>query len=322
MWLCFEQILWRGAVDDRIAPDPISNRHAATAASVENWLATISTLMACMSTDRSNTELLAVVADLARRFSAAVIGVWARQLSMHSSIMAIGPGEPSGHEPDKFHERAAALEAEFCTALSKVSNLRWRAQMTGGPTSQYLANEARAADLLVAAVEPRERIFFSSAEIEVTDLLMRGGRPILMAPARAAGLKLARTFVCWKDSREARRAVANALPIPEASHAVDVVELVSDHEIEPARSRLADVGDWLASHGVELRREPAKRGRIGASGCDRQRPRGRLDRGARVGPQPPSWVGVRRGDKGPAGQGRALHTRLALDAPAPARGAN
>ena len=218
---------------------------------MENWLATISTLMACMSTDRSNTELLAVVADLAQRFSAAVIGVWARQLSMHSSIMAIGAGEPSGHEPDKFRERAAALEAEFRTALSMVSNLRWRTQMTAGPTSQYVANEARAADLLVAAVEPGERMFSSSSEIEVTDLLIRGGRPILMAPAGAAGLKLARTLVCWKDSREARRAVADALPILKASQAVDVVEFVGDHEIEPARSRLADIGDWLAGHGVE-----------------------------------------------------------------------
>jgi nucleotide-binding universal stress UspA family protein len=207
--------------------------------------------MACMSTDRSNTELLAVVADLAQRFSAGVIGVCARQLSMHSSIMAIGPGEPRGHEPDKFRERAAALEAEFRTALSMVSNLRWRAQMTAIPTSQYVANEARAADLLVAAVEPGERIFSSSSEIEVTDLLMRGGRPILMAPAGATGLKLARTLVCWKDSREARRAVADALPILKASQAVDVVELVSEHEIEPARSRLADVGDWLARHRVE-----------------------------------------------------------------------
>ena len=170
---------------------------------------------------------------------------------MHSSIMAIGAGEPSGHEPDKFRERAAALEAEFRTALSMVSNLRWRAQMTAGPTSQYVANEARAADLLVAAVEPGERMFSSSSEIEVTDLLMRGGRPILMAPAGAAGLKLARTLVCWKDSREARRAVADALPILKASQAVDVVELVSDYEIEPARSQLADVGDWLAGHGVE-----------------------------------------------------------------------
>ena len=63
---------------------------------MESRLATISTLLACMRTDQSNAELLAVVADLAQRFSAAVIGVAARQLSLHSTIMAIGPGEPRG----------------------------------------------------------------------------------------------------------------------------------------------------------------------------------------------------------------------------------
>jgi len=89
---------------------------------MENWLATISTLMACMSTDRSNNELLAVVSDLAQRFSAAVIGVCAKQLSMHPAVLAIGPGEPRGHELDKFRERLAVLEAEFRSALSIVND--------------------------------------------------------------------------------------------------------------------------------------------------------------------------------------------------------
>jgi nucleotide-binding universal stress UspA family protein len=214
-------------------------------------LAAISTLMACMSTDRSNTELLAVVADLAQRFSAAVIGVCAKQLSMHSSILAVGPGEPRGHELDKFRERLAVLEAEFRSALSIVTNLQWRAQMTAGPTSHYLAAEARAADLLVANSEAVDRKGSTSSEIDVSDLVMRGGRPILLAPPGVRGLKLTRTLVCWKDSRESRRAVADALPILKASRAVDVVELVSEQEIEAARTRLADVGDWLYRHGVE-----------------------------------------------------------------------
>jgi nucleotide-binding universal stress UspA family protein len=214
-------------------------------------LAAISTLMACMSTDRSNTELLAVVADLAQRFSAAVIGVCAKQLSMHSSILAVGPGEPRGHELDKFRERLAVLEAEFRSALSIVTNLQWRAQMTAGPTSHYLAAEARAADLLVANCESDDRKGSKSSEIDVSDLVMRGGRPILLAPPGVRGLGLTRTLVCWKDSRESRRAVADALPILKASRAVDVVELVSEQEIEAARARLADVGDWLHRHGVE-----------------------------------------------------------------------
>jgi len=214
-------------------------------------LATISILMACMRTDRSNAELLVVVADVARRFSAAVVGVVARQASMHSATMAMGPGEPPDRDFEKFRERAAPLEAEFRSALSMVKDLQWRSQMTAGPASQHIADQARGVDLIVTAAEPGEPIFLPSPEIDVSDLLMRAGRPVLIAPAGAAGLKLTRALVCWKDSREARRAVVDALPILKASKGVDVVELVDGREMEAARRRLADVGDWFARHGVE-----------------------------------------------------------------------
>ena len=82
-------------------------------------MAAISTLIACMSANRSNAELLLVAADLAERFSATVIGVCANQLSMHSPFLAVGPGEPRGHELDKFRERVAVVEAEFRSTLSR-----------------------------------------------------------------------------------------------------------------------------------------------------------------------------------------------------------
>jgi nucleotide-binding universal stress UspA family protein len=214
-------------------------------------LATISVLMACMRTDRSNADLLTVVADVAGRFSAAVVGTAARQPSMRAAIMAVGPGEPPDRDVEKFRERAGALEAEFRSALSIVKDLQWRSQMTAGPPSEHVANDARGADLIVAAAEPAERIFAPSAEIDVGDLLMRAGRPVLIAPAGAAGLKLTRALVCWKDSPEARRAVVDALPILKVYKRVDVVELVDGREIGAARSRLSDLGDWFARHGVE-----------------------------------------------------------------------
>jgi nucleotide-binding universal stress UspA family protein len=227
----------------RVAPSFISG--------AEIRLATISILMACMRTDRSNADLLAVVADIARRFSAAVVGVAARQPSMRSAIMGVGPGEPPGRDVENFREHAGALEAEFRSALSMVDDLRWRSQMTAGPPSQHVADEARGVDLIVAAAEAGERIFPPSAEIDVSDVLMRAGRPVLIAPPGESGLKLRRTLVCWKDSREARRAIVDALPMLKSSQRVDVVELVGGRELEAARRRLAEVGDWLARHGVE-----------------------------------------------------------------------
>jgi nucleotide-binding universal stress UspA family protein len=123
--------------------------------------------------------------------------------------------------------------------------------MTAGPPSHHVANEARGVDLIVAAAELGERIFPPSPEIDVSDLLMRAGRPVLIAPAGAAGLKLRRALVCWKESREARRAVVDALPILKVCQRVDVVELVDERDMEAAQRRLADVGDWFARHDVE-----------------------------------------------------------------------
>jgi nucleotide-binding universal stress UspA family protein len=208
-------------------------------------------VMACLRVDRPNAALLAVVAVVAERFSAAVIGVVARQPPIRSPIRAVGPGEPRGRYLERFRERTAAVEAEFRSALSMVQNLQWRSQMIAGPLSQHIANEARGADLIVAALEPEERIFFPSRDVEVSDLLIRAGRPILLVPPGASGLKLTRSLVCWKDSRETRRAVADALPILKASKRVDVVELAREHEMEAARRRVADVCEWLARHGVE-----------------------------------------------------------------------
>ena len=240
-----------GEASGKAAPDPIRVgrlRRLARNSAAESWLATISILMACMRLDRSNADLLAVVADMAQRFSAAVIGVAATQPSMHSAIRAVGPGEPNNRDLDRFRERAAAREAEFRSALSMVESLQWRSQMTAGPLSHHIANEARGADLIVAALEPGERCFLPSHDVEVGDLLMGAGRPVLIVPPGAAGLKLTRALVCWKDSREARRAVADALPILKASRGVDVVELVREHEMEAARApsrrrrRLASLG--------------------------------------------------------------------------------
>jgi len=43
-------------------------------------------------------------------------------------------------------------------------------------------------------------------------ILLRAGRPVLVAPDTVAPLQLRRVVVAWKDTRECRRAVRDALP--------------------------------------------------------------------------------------------------------------
>ena len=135
--------------------------------------------------------------------------------------------------------------------MAAFETLEWREQMTAGPSCDYVADEARCADLVIAPLDLRDRALFPSGQAEVGDLLMRLGRPIMTAPAGAAGFAFGQALVCSKDVREARRALADSLPFLRAMKRVKVVEVAETGTAEEAGRRLEDVRAWLARHGVE-----------------------------------------------------------------------
>jgi nucleotide-binding universal stress UspA family protein len=183
-----------------------------------------STLLTCLRFDRPNAALLSVVSDTAERFGSFVIGLVAKQASARVPSNGAGPFEPPEHVLQAFMEHASAVEMEFRTALSKVGKLEWRPQLTFGPVCDHIANEARSADLVVAPIDDRDESLFSLGQMHLCYLLLRLGRPVLAVPSGASGLELNEVLVCWKDSREARRAVADALPMLQVSKRVDGVE--------------------------------------------------------------------------------------------------
>lgn len=81
-------------------------------------------------------------------------------------------------------------------------------------------------------------------------LALQTGRPVLVAPADATGLQLDRVLVAWRDTREARRALADALPILKRAKAVLVAEICGHADALAAEARLADVAQYLLRHGV------------------------------------------------------------------------
>ena len=232
----------------------VARRAASMRSAAEDGLA-LSTLMVCLRVGRSNANVLAVAADIAKRFRSGIVGVAARQASATGYVRGAGPFEPQDHDPRKLLAQAAEAEQEFRAALSGVESLQWRVQMTFGPAYEYVADEARCADLVIAPLDGRDRAFFPSGQAEAGDLLMRLGRPILMAPAGAAGFPFRQALVCFKDVREARRALADSIPVLQAMARVTIVEIAESGSVEDARRRLGDVQVWLARNGVDAARE-------------------------------------------------------------------
>jgi hypothetical protein len=89
-----------------------------------------------------------------------------------------------------------------------------------------VAREARAADIVITGVNRDGILLDSLRQLDPSDLVMEAGRPIFVVPPEAEYLKLNSVLVAWKDTREARRAVADALPLLHKAKDVNVVEVV------------------------------------------------------------------------------------------------
>ena len=82
--------------------------------------------------------------------------------------------------------------------------------------------------------------------------LFQSGRPVVVVPyIQKQGLKLDRVSVCWDGSRNAARAVADAMPILQKAKTVEVVVVIGAH----GKSRElpgADIAQHLARHNLKV----------------------------------------------------------------------
>jgi hypothetical protein len=143
------------------------------------------TLMVYMGLGRSNNELLRVAGDLAIRCRAGVIGVAAREPAR------VGAGEGFvfwnifSIAPDALCSEIENAEAEFRTALQRrVADLEWRSAAMCASIADYLAHEARSADVLI--IDIAADVFNSSRRVNACDFVMQLGRPVIIVPATEA----------------------------------------------------------------------------------------------------------------------------------------
>ena len=212
---------------------------------------TYSTLMVRLQAGRSNARLLQIVGDLAERFHSGVVGIAAcqpMQILYDDGCYASGQLiEQDRVEIEKELEEAAI---EFRSVLeTRVDVLEWRSRVTLEPLSDYIAREARCADIVITSF-PTGDLPDASRRVDASALVMQVGRPVLVVPDSADRPKLERAIIAWKDTREARRAAFDALPLLKTAAYVAVVEIASEDRLAEARRHLADVVGWLKRQGV------------------------------------------------------------------------
>ena len=81
-------------------------------------------------------------------------------------------------------------------------------------------------------------------------LVLQTGRPVLTVPPEIQSLAAKRVVIAWKDTREARRAVQDALPFLQGANEIIVMEVIETGSEQDSVSRLKDVAGYLSRHGI------------------------------------------------------------------------
>jgi nucleotide-binding universal stress UspA family protein len=217
-------------------------------------MTTPASLMVSLVAGTPNAALLKLTADLAGRLKVArVIGISARQpIQIYGSPDMYVPAELVNWDREQIDSELKAAEKDFRSALEgKVAAIEWRSTVvTYGSTADYLAEQTRAADLLVTGAQEGGALLDRSRYVNIADLVLRAGRPVLVAAATQDRLDLRTVVVGWKDTREARRAAQDALPLLRLAERIIVVEIAATDGLADARTRTEDVAGWLTRHGV------------------------------------------------------------------------
>jgi nucleotide-binding universal stress UspA family protein len=212
---------------------------------------TYSTLMVQLELEHPNDARLRIAADLAGQFGATLIGIAACEQST-PPYYADGAFAQGLLEQDRAELRQRLLDTEErfrAAAQGRAQAIEWRSALAD-PTG-YVAQQARAADLIITGTSRDGWALDPARRLDPSALVMQAGRPVFFVPPEAEWLKLGAVLVAWKDTREARRAVWDALPLLRRAREVTIAEVVEIEEsAAAARNRVNDVAAWLARHGV------------------------------------------------------------------------
>jgi len=213
---------------------------------------TLASLMVPLDLGPCSSDRLQLACNLAERFDAHLIGVAAREALPHRLY---GRGSYLNREAvdaaaARLEQELSQVEAEFRRVSSRRQRVEWRVAREDPMT--FLTRQARAADLVILSRYSEEATEDWCSCIEPGEAILQLGRPVLIVPPRISTLAVRRVVVAWKDTREARRTLLDAMPFLKAADQVLVVEVAGE-------GATSDVSGYLAHHGVPctLVRKPA-----------------------------------------------------------------
>jgi nucleotide-binding universal stress UspA family protein len=197
-------------------------------------------------TDAGRERLRTAIA-IAKMFDARLLGVGARAFDPMPEPIGISAMALK----QKIEAELADAEQVFREGTQPLDGLHVWYREVDFPT-RALLRHARRADMVVAdrnvEASPEE------TQAGTADLIMGTGLPVLAIPA-GAGLDFKRILIGWKDTRETRRAILDALPLLKRAETVRVLRIAT----EPA-PEISEVVERLRLHEIPVDAETREGG--------------------------------------------------------------
>lgn len=192
--------------------------------------------------------------DLAQRFQATLTGFCAADVPMpvtfpEGADLGMQIWEDMREETEK---RIKTLRTEFEQLVADSVKTAWRGGL-GNPTDGLVAT-SKLADVVVMAAPDGASSGNAYRVAEPAGAVLRAGRPLLIVANRAEQINTKKILIAWKDTREARRAVADSVPLLSRAKEVTVVTAASEID-SYIREGVKDVIAYLAAHHIEAKSE-------------------------------------------------------------------
>lgn len=216
------------------------------------------TILVNLDIDRPVKPITSAAVDLASQVGARLIGLCAREVSLSRFAMqstSYAATSATQHMYKDIENRMDEVHAEFRALTADMVESEWRTEMIA-PT-EAIVEAARAADLIVFAAGEGAQSGDSYKTADPASVALRAGRPVLVAGSGKNAIPVEKIVVCWKDTREARRAVIDAIPLLSLAKDVTVVSVSSEPDASLRKSN-ADVVSYLARHNVKAKSHISK----------------------------------------------------------------
>ncbi|AHG48898.1 hypothetical protein RLEG12_08140 (plasmid) [Rhizobium leguminosarum bv. trifolii CB782] len=215
---------------------------------------TYKSILLNLNIDGMVAPIIKLGVEMARRFDARLIGFSAADVPP-PIVMEGGTtfeGESMMLQLQNIERRIEDLRAELEGLAGTTVETEWRGAV-GNPT-RLLINAACAADLIVTA-SPKGFISGNvHRSVDLGNLILQAGRPVFVAANDQKSIRLNKIIVGWKNTREARRAVVDAMPFLQIAQEVRIIT-INEKATDAIWNSLNDVVAFLSRHGVKAKAE-------------------------------------------------------------------